>query len=197
MGRGKVTLERIENTTNRQVTFSKRKNGILKKAYELSVLCDVEIAVLIFSPTGKLYQYASGDVDQTIARYWSEVALLNPNKQSSKSVERILKGQMEELERSAQSLEERLRHLAGEDIFTLGLKELKKLERQLKSGVERIRSKKRRVVSEQLNHLKSRQRDLQEENTQLQKRLQELRDAEMNWSIMGFHALPAFHQRLS
>lgn len=61
MGRGKVTLSRIENSTSRKVTFSKRKNGILKKAYELSVLCDCEVAILIFSPAGKLYQYASGE----------------------------------------------------------------------------------------------------------------------------------------
>lgn len=59
MGRGKVELKRIENKTNRQVTFSKRKNGILKKAFELSVLCDAEIALVIFSPSGKAYHYAS------------------------------------------------------------------------------------------------------------------------------------------
>ncbi|KAJ0054173.1 hypothetical protein Pint_01200 [Pistacia integerrima] len=196
MGRGKVTLERIENSTSRQVTFSKRKNGILKKAYELSVLCDAEIAVLIFSPTGKLYQYASGDVDRTIARYWGEVPLLNPNHQRSKTAERILKDKIEELERSAHSMEERLRHLAGEDISTLGIKELKRLERQLKAGVERIRAKERRITSEHLNSLKRRQRDLQEENTQLHKRMQELRDADMNSSILGFSPPHAFQQRM-
>ncbi|KAJ0580463.1 putative transcription factor MADS-type1 family [Helianthus annuus] len=38
--RGKVTLKRIENKINRQVTFSKRRSGLLKKAHEISVLCD-------------------------------------------------------------------------------------------------------------------------------------------------------------
>ncbi|KAL0002605.1 hypothetical protein SO802_016386 [Lithocarpus litseifolius] len=43
MGRGRVELKRIENKINRQVTFSKRRNGLLKKAHELSVLCDAEM----------------------------------------------------------------------------------------------------------------------------------------------------------
>ncbi|CDY33113.1 BnaC09g22090D [Brassica napus] len=59
MGRGKVELKRIENKINRQVTFAKRRNGLLKKAYELSVLCDAEIALLIFSNRGKLYEFCS------------------------------------------------------------------------------------------------------------------------------------------
>ncbi|CAN1274318.1 Agamous-like MADS-box protein AGL104 [Linum perenne] len=47
-------MKRIENTTNRQVTFSKRRNGLIKKAYELSVLCDVDVALIMFSPSGRL-----------------------------------------------------------------------------------------------------------------------------------------------
>ena len=59
MGRGKVELKRIENPTSRQVTFSKRRNGLLKKAFELSVLCDAEVAVIVFSHSGKAYEFAS------------------------------------------------------------------------------------------------------------------------------------------
>ena len=60
MGRGKVQLKRIENKINRQVTFAKRRNGLLKKAYELSVLCDAEVALIVFSNRGKLYEFCSG-----------------------------------------------------------------------------------------------------------------------------------------
>ena len=49
MGRGKIEIKRIENTTNRQVTFCKRRNDLLKKAYELSVICDAEVALIVFS----------------------------------------------------------------------------------------------------------------------------------------------------
>lgn len=54
MGRVKLQIKKIENTTNRQVTFSKRRNGLIKKAYELSVLCDVDVALIMFSPSGRV-----------------------------------------------------------------------------------------------------------------------------------------------
>ncbi|KAH1217816.1 Floral homeotic protein AGAMOUS [Glycine max] len=69
MGRGKIEIKRIENTTNRQVTFCKRRNGLLKKAYELSVLCDAEVALIVFSSRGRLYEYANNSVKATIERY--------------------------------------------------------------------------------------------------------------------------------
>ncbi|RVX01119.1 Agamous-like MADS-box protein AGL14 [Vitis vinifera] len=59
MVRGKTQMRRIENATSRQVTFSKRRNGLFKKAFELSVLCDAEVALIIFSPRGKLYEFSS------------------------------------------------------------------------------------------------------------------------------------------
>jgi MADS-box transcription factor len=59
MGRGRVELKRIENKINRQVTFAKRRNGLLKKAYELSVLCEAEVALIIFSNRGKLFEFCS------------------------------------------------------------------------------------------------------------------------------------------
>lgn len=59
MVRGKTELKRIENATSRQVTFSKRRSGLLKKAFELSVLCDAEVALIVFSPKGKLYEFSS------------------------------------------------------------------------------------------------------------------------------------------
>ena len=37
----------------RQATYAKRKSGIMKKANELSILCDIDIVLLTFSPTGK------------------------------------------------------------------------------------------------------------------------------------------------
>ena len=65
MGRGKIELKRIENPTSRQVTFSKRRAGLVKKAFELSILCDAEVALVVFSPTGKAYQFASHESAQT------------------------------------------------------------------------------------------------------------------------------------
>jgi len=52
-----------------QVTFTKRKFGLMKKAYELSVLCDCEIAVIIFNHSDKLFQFASTDMDRVLLKY--------------------------------------------------------------------------------------------------------------------------------
>ena len=52
-----------------QVTFTKRKFGLMKKAYELSVLCDCEIALIIFNGSNKLFQYASTDMDKVLLKY--------------------------------------------------------------------------------------------------------------------------------
>jgi len=65
MGRKKIQIEKIADDRNRQVTFTKRKFGLFKKSYELSVLCECDIAVIIFK-NGKLYQYSSADIDKVI-----------------------------------------------------------------------------------------------------------------------------------
>ncbi|XP_016898569.1 myocyte enhancer factor 2cb isoform X10 [Cynoglossus semilaevis] len=69
MGRKKIQITRIMDERNRQVTFTKRKFGLMKKAYELSVLCDCEIALIIFNSTNKLFQYASTDMDKALLKY--------------------------------------------------------------------------------------------------------------------------------
>uniref|UniRef100_A0A4W5R2X7 Myocyte enhancer factor 2D n=1 Tax=Hucho hucho TaxID=62062 RepID=A0A4W5R2X7_9TELE len=69
MGRKKIQIQRITDERNRQVTFTKRKFGLMKKAYELSVLCDCEIALIIFNHSNKLFQYASTDMDKVLLKY--------------------------------------------------------------------------------------------------------------------------------
>ncbi|KAK4414126.1 MADS-box transcription factor 13 [Sesamum alatum] len=163
MGRGKVELKRIENATNRQVTFSKRRSGLLKKAFELSLLCDAEVALLIFSPSGKSYQFSShDDIRRTITRYRIEVGITKSVEQQGMEVWR---NEIEELRRRVEGLEARDKHFAGENLSGLGMKELKQLERQ------------RRIVMEEINYLKKKHKDLQEESNNLQKKLHELQEA--------------------
>ncbi|KAK2437208.1 MADS-box transcription factor [Trifolium repens] len=69
MGRGKIVIRRIENLTSRQVTFSKRRKGLMKKAKELSILCDAQVGLILFSSTHKLYDYASSSMESIIERY--------------------------------------------------------------------------------------------------------------------------------
>ncbi|KAI9199450.1 uncharacterized protein BJ171DRAFT_462368 [Polychytrium aggregatum] len=69
MGRKKIRIQQITDERNRQVTFVKRKYGLIKKAYELSVLCGCEIGLIIFSHNNKLVQYTSSDMDRVLLRY--------------------------------------------------------------------------------------------------------------------------------
>ncbi|EOY22507.1 K-box region and MADS-box transcription factor family protein isoform 1 [Theobroma cacao] len=220
MGRGKVEMKRIENPTSRQVTFSKRRNGLLKKAFELSILCDAEVALLIFSSTGKAYQFASHDMDRSIGKYRSEVGLPDSSNPQFRTME-FWRSEIEELKRSINTLEARLKHLSGEDLLSLGMRDLKQLERQLKIGVERVRSRKvqtlihshRRIVSDHATLLKRREdmvrqrhtpcrrpveilhKELHEDNTRLQKRLKELHDGNLSSTIVGENVCSMFQQR--
>lgn len=69
MGRKKIQIQRIKDDRNRQVTFLKRKHGLMKKAYELSVLCNCEVALMIMPPNNKTIQYSSSDMDSLLARF--------------------------------------------------------------------------------------------------------------------------------
>ena len=69
MGKGKIEIKRIENSSNRQVTYSKRKNGIIKKAKEITVLCDAKVSLIIFASSGKMSEYCSGSQETYGAIY--------------------------------------------------------------------------------------------------------------------------------
>ena len=81
MGRKKIRIERIKDERNRQVTFTKRKNGLMKKAMELSVLCDCDIALAIVNSNNKAFQYSStkdGEIESVLERY-RKVAMIKVN----------------------------------------------------------------------------------------------------------------------
>jgi hypothetical protein len=68
MGRNKIPIEKIQSDKSRQATFTKRKNGLFKKAMELSILCDCEIALIIFGSNQRLFQYSSGDMNEILTK---------------------------------------------------------------------------------------------------------------------------------
>ncbi|XP_071676875.1 MADS-box transcription factor 23 [Lolium perenne] len=91
MGRGKIAIERIENATNRQVTFSKRRGGLMKKARELAILCDADLALIVFSSTSRLYDYASSSGMKAILERYHEAKeehtrVLNPTSEAKYGV---------------------------------------------------------------------------------------------------------------
>ncbi len=63
MGKVKIETKKLEEENNRRSTFAKRGNGVLKKACELSILCDTDVAIIAFSPTGELLYYCNTRYD--------------------------------------------------------------------------------------------------------------------------------------
>ncbi|CEP17996.1 hypothetical protein [Parasitella parasitica] len=58
-GRRKIKIEYIEDKNRRHITFSKRKAGIMKKAYELSTLTGTQVLLLVVSETGLVYTFTT------------------------------------------------------------------------------------------------------------------------------------------
>ncbi|KAK3440356.1 hypothetical protein EUGRSUZ_B00633 [Eucalyptus grandis] len=189
MGRGRVQLKRIENKINRQVTFSKRRNGLLKKAYELSLLCDAEVALIIFSSRGKLYEYcSSSSMMKTLERYQkcSYGAQLNP----SRSIDETQSSYQEylRLKARAEVLLQSQRNLLGEDLGSLDSKELEHLESQLESSLKNIRSTKTQSMLDQLFNLQNREQVLLETNKILSRKLEEVSPQipfQLAWEVGG------------
>ncbi|XP_011016424.1 PREDICTED: agamous-like MADS-box protein AGL11 isoform X1 [Populus euphratica] len=143
MGRGKIEIKRIENTTNRQVTFCKRRNGLLKKAYELSVLCDAEVSLIVFSSRGRLYEYANNNSIRSTIDRSKKVSSDRSNTASITEINaQYYQQESAKLRQQIQLLQNSNRHLMGEAVSNLSVKELKQLENRLERGMTRIRSKK-------------------------------------------------------
>ncbi|XP_041002549.1 agamous-like MADS-box protein MADS2 isoform X1 [Juglans microcarpa x Juglans regia] len=175
MGRGRVELKRIENKINRQVTFAKRRNGLLKKAYELSVLCDAEVALIIFSNRGKLYEFcSSSSMLKTLERYqkcsYGAVEVNRPAKELEQSSYR----EYLRLKARFESLQQTQRNLLGEDLVPLNTDDLEKLERQLESSLKQVRSTKTQCMLDQLSDLQSKEQLLLESNRALTIKLDEI-----------------------
>lgn len=157
-------MKLIENTTSRQVTFSKRRNGLLKKAFELSVLCDAEVALIIFSPRGKLYEFSSSSMQSSIERYQKyhkDITAQNPSE--NQDIPR-LKQETANMMKKIEQLEASKRRLLGEDLGNCTVEELQQLEQKMLRSVNTIRTKKMQVFKQQIQHLKEKQHALSAEN---------------------------------
>ncbi|CAF2070842.1 agamous-like MADS-box protein AGL19 [Brassica napus] len=170
MVRGKTEMKRIENATSRQVTFSKRRNGLLKKAFELSVLCDAEVALIIFSPSSKLYEFSSSGIANTIERYQRRVKETGLNHKRDDNSQQA-RDEIYGLTKKIEQLEISKRKLLGEGIDACSIEELQQLENQLERGLTRIRAKKYQLLREEIEKLKEEERNLIKENTELKEKL--------------------------
>ncbi|KAK4266759.1 hypothetical protein QN277_023638 [Acacia crassicarpa] len=187
MGRGRVELKMIENKINRQVTFSKRRNGLMKKAHELSVLCDAEVALIIFSGRGKLYEFGSAGISKTLERY-QRCTLTS---QEPNIVELETQSWCEELAKlraKYESLQRTQRHLLGEDLGPLSGKELQDLEKQLERALAQARQRKTEIMIEEMENLRRKERDLGNMNEQLKQRVVKTLDTFWNYPSHHSHS---------
>ncbi|XP_072973333.1 agamous-like MADS-box protein AGL11 isoform X2 [Typha angustifolia] len=199
MGRGKIEIKRIENTTSRQVTFCKRRNGLLKKAYELSVLCDAEVALIVFSSRGRLYEYSNNSIRSTIEKY-KKASANSSNSSSAIEVnsQQYYQQEAAKLRHQIQILQNANRHLAGDGLSNLTVKELKQLENRLERGIARIRSKKHELLFAEIEYMQKKEADLQNDNMYLRAKIAENERAQQAAMVSAgaeLDALPTFDPR--
>ncbi|XP_043717181.1 MADS-box protein SOC1-like isoform X1 [Telopea speciosissima] len=167
MVRGKTQMKRIENATSRQVTFSKRRSGLLKKAFELSVLCDAEVALIIFSPRGKLYEFCNSGMQKTIDRYQRLARDVQINNEAVEPNMQHLKCEAANMAKKIELLEISKRKLTGEDLGSCSIDELQQIESQLERSLSNVRGRKTQLSKEQIEKLKEKERILKVENRML------------------------------
>lgn len=172
MGRGKIDIRRIENSSSRQVTFSKRRVGLAKKAQELSILCDAEVGLIIFSSAGKKFEFASSSMTKVIERYMrcaeEETQVLDHhNKDDHDQWHQEIRSLMKQVETSQSTY----KHMIGEDILNLNLQELHHLEQKLDMGLSRVRSRKDYVLLERMEELNRKGKQLDVENKDLKNKI--------------------------
>ncbi|KAL1133901.1 hypothetical protein V6Z11_A12G070400 [Gossypium hirsutum] len=164
MGRGKIEIKRIENATNRQVTYSKRRNGIFKKAQELTVLCDAKVSLIMFSSTGKFHEFISPNISTkaffdlyqktTGTDLWiSHYEKMQENYRRLKEINKKLRRE--------------IRQRMGGDLDDLNIKELQALEAKMDSSLVAIRDRKYHVIKTQTDTHKKKVRNLEERHANL------------------------------
>ncbi|XP_010484312.1 PREDICTED: protein MADS AFFECTING FLOWERING 5-like [Camelina sativa] len=168
MGRRKVEIKRIEDKTSRQVTFCKRRNGLMEKARQLSILCESSVALVIVSSTGKLYSFSSGDSMAKILSRFEIQQDADPTTSDLAEKSRNYLSHKELLELVQCKLEEAKSDNASIDF-------LKCLEEQLKTALSITRDMKTELVMEFVKTLQEKEKRLREENQVLTSQLSKMK----------------------
>ncbi|KAK3141522.1 hypothetical protein QOZ80_4BG0334990 [Eleusine coracana subsp. coracana] len=161
MGRGKVELKKIENPTNRQVTFSKRRMGLLKKANELAILCDAQIGVIIFSGSGKMYEYSSSP--WRIANIFDRYLKAPSTRFDEMDIQQKIIREMTRMKDERSRLQIIMSQHMGEDLTLLSLQDVTNLEQQLEFSLSRVRLRKQELLDQQLLEMRRREMHVSED----------------------------------
>ncbi|XP_031279498.1 agamous-like MADS-box protein AGL29 [Pistacia vera] len=89
MGRKKIEMKMVKDSSARQVTFSKRRNGLFKKANELATLCAAQVAIVVFSPGGKPFSFGNPSVDAVTQRFLNQDYTIEVDPEQEARVEKL------------------------------------------------------------------------------------------------------------
>ncbi|CAL4929468.1 unnamed protein product [Urochloa decumbens] len=181
--RERIAIRRIENLAARQVTFSKRRRGLFKKAEELSILCDAEVGLVVFSATGKLFHFASTSMKQIIDRYDSHSKTLQKSEAPSQLQSHVDDSACAKLREELAEASLKLRQMRGEELQRLSVQQLQELEKTLESGLGSVLKTKSQKISDEINGLERKRMLLIEENSRLKEQLQVTRMARMEMQL--------------
>ncbi|KAL3514721.1 hypothetical protein ACH5RR_027438 [Cinchona calisaya] len=159
MARGKIQIKRIENQTNRQVTYSKRRNGLFKKAHELTVLCDAKVSIIMLSSTHKLHEYISPSTTtkQLVDQYQKALGVDLWNSHYEKMQE-----QLKKLKDVNRNLRREIRQRMGESLNDLSYDGLGILIEEVDNSLRSIRERKFKVIGNQIETHKKKLRNVEE-----------------------------------
>ncbi|XP_015953091.1 agamous-like MADS-box protein AGL12 [Arachis duranensis] len=185
MARGRIQLKRIENPVHRQVTFCKRRAGLLKKAKELSVLCDAEIGLVIFSAHGKLYELATkGTMQGVIERYMKFTGAAQPEEPPTEPHHHPLdaKEEADVLKQEIDTLQKGISYLFGGGTGTMTIDDLQILEKNLETWIYQIRSMKMNLMLQEIQDLRDKEGTLKAANKFLHDKILENTTAFTNFA---------------
>ncbi|XP_052734900.1 MADS-box protein JOINTLESS isoform X3 [Vigna angularis] len=171
MARKKIPIKKIDNINARQVTFSKRRKGLFKKTQELSTLCDAEIALIVFSSTSKLFEYASSSMQQIIERRNQHSGVQGSDIASTGK--QLGSNSFDMLHKEIEDKTHELCQLNGQDLQGLTIQELQKLEELLQKRWITISKIKEEKMTQEINSLKTKEAELTEENQKLKQLVRE------------------------
>uniref|UniRef100_A0A453R426 Uncharacterized protein n=5 Tax=Aegilops tauschii subsp. strangulata TaxID=200361 RepID=A0A453R426_AEGTS len=174
MARERRAIRRIESAAARQVTFSKRRRGLFKKAEELAVLCDADVALVVFSSTGKLSQFASSSMNEIIDKYSTHSKNLGKSDQQPAIDLNLEHCKYDSLNEQLAEASLRLRHMRGEELDGLSVGELQQMEKNLETGLQRVLCTKDRQFMQQISDLQQKGTQLAEENMRLKNQMHEV-----------------------
>ncbi|XP_047326557.1 MADS-box protein defh21 [Impatiens glandulifera] len=165
MGRGKIEVKRIENNTSRQVTFSKRRGGLLKKTHELSVLCDAQIGLIIFSNKGKLFEYSTHpfSMSQIIEKYLNMTGTQIPERDNREQ----MYNELRKMKKETHDLQLSLQRYKGGDLSYVHFEDLDGLEQQIECSLDKVRARKFQLLQQQLDNLQRTEKMLEKENQEI------------------------------